>query len=812
VRVICRDVYYTLRGLIKRPIFAIVIILSLAIGIGLNVVIYSIFDELYVRELSTEVSDQQGLIWMLTNQKKSAGLGNYSYRDYLEYRKEKSLLENIIAWAPVRKSVIRYGNQNSSTWVLPVSGNYFNALGIKLFMGRNCETDDGQNCAIVSYGLWKTKLNGDASSIGKEVMVGNRSYTIVGVTPKQFNGLNPGSRIDVYVMLEKWVEYKENIKFISNANNRFLELMARLKPGVSIRQAKAALQTLAWQLQMAYPETNRDLDIYVAAVKDGHPVRNRKITMGVVGFLTIMIVLIFLIPCTNVATLLLNRAVERRQELVVRAALGATRIRIMQQLMSESLTMSALGGGLGLLLALWMSHITASIWMPLDMPMAISINIDKDVIAFAIVLCIVISMIFGTLPMYHVMRMDLTSAMRAQEYLTTRLSNRYGIRAMLVIGEIAVSLIMMAITILTILQNDKNKNTDYGFNADSLQLISVDLEACNYDVGKAERFGAEIRAHIRDMPGIISVSAASVAPYSIVTSSTPVIVEVNGISGVQEYHDTNMIGEDYFSTLNVPILRGRQFYEYPKMMGNSKEVIINESMAARYWPEQNPLGKKMKVEGQNGSLLTVIGIVKDSPLEGAKSNKRPMLFRPLPKDYNREMTILVRSYGKADYMRSAIIQSIIAQDNQMITSARSLRMQHSNFSKKEEIGSKIMIMVGIVALGMAIIGLYSVVSYAINQRIKEIGIRMAVGASPAAILRLLASDGIKIIIMGVSIGLILAWIIAHGIQGIISDIGASNIYVYILVAIILSVITLIACFIPVRKVIRSDPTAALRQE
>lgn len=809
-----QDLRYGLRLLAKSPVFTAAAVLSLAIGIGANTAIFSLVNEMFLRPLPVAVKKQNNLVRLFTRDQRDSRLEDFSYPDYIDYKDQNPVFSDILAYTPVEQFSLQLGDKAEYIYGSRVSGNFFSLLGVRATLGRSLTPDDdrvqgGQSVAVVSYRLWKTSFNGDPSIVGREMRLNRVPLTIIGVAPERFTGILPGLAFDIYIPLTMWSQLKPEANSLTDRKVRWLELIARLKPGIGLAQARAAMQTRARQLQMSYPDANENREIYVAPISQRHPKMQVGAATAIGVLLAFLTILVLLIACSNIANLLLARAIDRRKEIVLRAALGASRSRIARQLLTEAISLSLLGGAAGLLLAGWMTDILASAKLPLDLPIAMGWSLDGTVLCFTVALSIVTGLLFGSIPSLHVMRFDLTSALKDQESQAFQLFHRFGARNLLVIGQIAGSFIMLIMAGLMLQGLKHESKADFGFKANSLLLIPLHLDISGYTGVQAQKFNSELSARLESLPDIHSASRALMPPLSLASWRDPVVVPgYEYRSGESKQLDYNQVGRDYFKTLNIPFVRGRDFSGSP-----AAEVVINETMARHFWPGREALGQEMRFEGSKVPQLCVIGIVKDTVLGGAGSPAKPFAYVPIPENYNGEFTVLIRTMGSAKSMATTIRRIVSELDPGLpVANMRTLSDQLDT-SLMQVRGSAILLaLLGLLALGLASMGLYGVVSYAVSRRTREIGIRLAIGGQRAAVFRQLISEGVRLMVIGLAIGFILAQAIAHAAQSALNTISASDPLAYLGACLLLGIVALCACCVPIRKALKADPMSALRCE
>jgi macrolide transport system ATP-binding/permease protein len=811
---IWQDLRYGLKLLAKSPVFAAAAILSLAIGIGANTAIFSLVNEIFLRPLPVAVKKQDSLVRLFTRNSKESRLEDFSYPDYIDYKEQNPVFSDILAYTPVEQFSLQSGNKAEFIYGSRVSGNFFAVLGIQATLGRSLTPDDdraqgGRPAAVVSYRLWESYFNRDPSIIGKEIRLNRIPLTVAGVAPERFTGVLPPLAFDIYVPMAMWAQLKADTNLLTDRKAQALELIARLKPGAGLGQARAAMQTRARQLQRAYGEADENREVYVTPISQKHPKMQTGETTAIGILLAFLTMLVLLIACSNIANLLLARAMDRRKEIVLRAALGASRSRITRQLLTEAIVLSLLGGAAGMILACWLTEILASAKLPLDLPIAMGWSLDKTVMGFTAVLSIFTGLLFGSLPALHAMRFDLTSAMKDKDGPSLRLFHRFGARNLLVIAQIAGSLVMLIMAGLMLQSLKHESSVDFGFNSDSLIMIPLNLGLNGYSGAQAKQFNSLLLERLESLPEIHSAGLARVAPLSLASYGDPVIIPgYEYRAGENKRLLYNEVSGDYFKMLHISFMRGRTFSAHERT-----EIVINETMASHYWPNQDAVGREIRFDFPNAPSLHVVGIVKDSAMENGGSSAKPFAYVPLPENNKDEVAAMIRTVGSASAMAPSIRRIIAELDPQLpLTNMRTLSQQ-LDVSLMQVRSSAILIgLLGVLALTLASMGLYGVVSYTIGRRTREIGIRIALGAQRAIILRQLLSEGLRLIAAGLVIGFLFAQIIAHIAESALNGINSSDPLAYLGACLLLCGVTLGACYMPTRKALKTDPMTALRCE
>ena len=835
------DVRYAMRWFVKRPLYTFVIILSLAIGMTANTILYSFISTSTVQKLSGVIKNQEEFVWlsyMDNSKKQTLPMTSVSYRDYLEYRENNTVFSDIMASTSTKRTIMRSGDITTAIKMQAVSGNYFTAFGINPVIGRSFTSSDENakdDYAMISYRLWNARFNEDPSVVGKTTFIDNISYTIIGVLPKRFDGvISSVGRIDAFVLTEQLMRNNMDMKkSMYDGTRSAVYPIARLGKGVDISQARAEMSVRSRHLSLAYPDTNKDLDIFIKPVPEGPP--NAGKSTGNKGIILLVSVVIMLIPCVNVASLLLNRAIERAHELALRAAIGATRMRIIRQLFTELFILNICGGAAAALFFYWISNIFAVIWW--GDTNAPRLDIDVKVIAYSISLCIGISLLFGLLPVIHIIRDDLASKLKSQG-----MGRGHGFRKVLICVEMAIALAI--IILIAPIMGVEDSRIQAKLRDEPVVLVSFELGLYDYNYERRVQLLSEMLSRVKSIPGVSNAVFTLTAPFG--SRSDMPIHDPGGSPDVNRIDATPVgtvssrsIGPDFFNTLSIPIIRGRDIDKlaFDGRIG-TVEVIINKSMAEKYWPNQDVLGKQIITGMVSGSIIrkfsTIVGVAADSVLSGADSAETPIVYIPFitdPKAYDDleqlstgvkrniiydfefrdEMTLIVRYRNSENEIKSLINQEIRNIEPQLVVDIRSAEQQFLNSIKPKRIISNILLGFGMVVFIVAIIGVYAVTSHAVNHRMREIGIRMMVGAANSDIVKLLAKDGIKIVIFGTAAGVFLAWIAARWISSKTTAISAPDIPDYIVVCAIQGIIMLAACCLPIIKAIRANPIDLIKE-
>jgi predicted permease len=812
---ILQDLRFGFRRLLKRPGFTLVTILSLALGVGANTAIFSLINTVLLRPLP--VRDPKNVVSVSVLGKNDSILA-FSHLNYLDFRDRNEVLSGLIVHRFAPMSLSRDGN-NERIWGYLVSGNYFDVLGVDAFRGRTFlpEEDRTRNShpvAVVSYACWQGRFGADPTLIGKDVILNGHTFNVIGIAPEGFKGTEIIYTPDIWVpiMMVDWIEPGSD--WVGGRDSQNLFATGRLKPGIGVRQAEASLNVLAQQLGKEYPDTNEGQTI--SLIPPGLIIPSlRGAVVSFAWVLMAAVALVLMVACTNLAGLLLARATERRKEIAIRLALGANRSRLVRQLLTESVLLSILGGAAGLVLAFWIVNLIVAFKPPIDFPLTIDLKIDGRVMAFSLLVSLVTGIIFGLVPSLQATKPDLVSALKD----TTAQAGyqRSRLRSALIIAQIALSLVLLIAAGLVV-RALLAQSMSPGFDTENGLTMSVDLGLQGYDEARGRQFQRQIVERVGSLPGVRSASVADFIPLSLNYSSNNIFVE-----GQEPVRGANVptamvsrVGLNYFDTMGVPLLKGRDFSEQDRK-DTPRVVVVNESFARRFFPGPDPLenaiGKRVSFSSVEGPFMQIIGVVKDGKYFNIAEEARPFIYSSLLQVYSSSTILIARTLSDPKPMIASIRSEVQKLDENLpIFDAKTLK-EHMRLSLfPTRIAAAILGGFGILALTLAAIGIYGVMSYSVAQRTREVGIRMALGAQAGDVLKLVMKQGIMLVLIGVGIGLSAALVLTNLMLSLLFGISPTDPLTFSVIPLILSAVTLGACFIPARRATRTDPMIALRYE
>ncbi|PYT04268.1 MAG: permease, partial [Acidobacteria bacterium] len=812
---------YSVRMFRKSPLFAIVAVVALALGIGANTTIFSLVYALLLRPLPG-VEEPQRLVLVFTSDFSSTLYGTSSYPDYIDYRDRNEVFEGLAVYRE-DSMVLSGGDNPQRIRGAIVSGNYFSVLGGKVALGRALVSDDDTAQAtnpvvVLSYQSWKLRFGSDREIIGKTVSLNNQGFTVVGITAESFRGTNLAADVELWLPMALMGRV-QSAAALTRRGSRWLRVIGRLKPGVTIEQAQSNIDSIAAQLAEAYPKSNRGTlqqpdkarpMSLVAASEAATANPNARATirrmsqllMAVVGF-------VLLIACANVANLLLARAESRRKEIAVRLALGAPRGRLIRQLLTESSLLALIGGAVGLLMSAWMNDLI----LLFNLPPALDPSLDRWVLGFTLLLSLLTGLLFGLAPAIQASKLDLVPALKDSVEISNRPVRRFSLRDMLVVSQVALSLLLLIGSGLFLRSLQNAYRTDLGFETRGALLASVDFGLQGYNQAQQRAFNQQIEERLAALPGVRSVSATSFVPVSNGGMRSGVSIEgYQAQPGEDTELNMSTIALNYFQTMGIPLLQGRDFNAQDAESAQ-KVAIINDAMAQRYWPDQNPITKRISFSGPNGPFTEIVGVVKTGKYRTIGEASLPYIYLPLAQNLAPRLTLIMRTTGDPAELTAALRAQIQDLDRNLpVYDIKTMTEHIGEALSQERLIATLLGIFGSLALLLSTVGIYGLMSYSVSQRRREIGVRMALGARSQDILKLIVSRGLMLTSIGIAIGLAAAIALTRLAGGLLFGISATDPMTFAAVSLILAGVALGACFVPARRATKVDPMVALRYE
>ena len=814
-----KDVKYATRMLVKNAPFTAVAICSLAIGIGANSAIFSFADALLLRPLPIPKPGE----FVTVNPGVATTLGgdnSVSYPDYVDFRDRNRSFTGLVAY---QYQEFGYAPNSLITPEMKfgalVSGNFFDVLAVKPELGRGFlpgedKVPDRDRVAVLSHDFWVANCNSAASVVGSTVRLDGMDFTVVGVAPASFTGMDQFVKPALFVP----IAMSAALSGTDNLNKRetqWLNVKGRLKPGVTNAAAAADLNAIAKALQQTYPTEPRDRKIRVQSELALRMEQSPPDT-GLVEMLILLAICVLLVACANVAGLLLSRATSRGREVAVRLAVGAARWQLLRQLFVEN-TLIALGGAVfGILVALAGMRLLASIPIPSDLPLSFDISLDRRVLLFTLLITVASTFLFGLVPAWRSSRSDLISSLRARDSEATRTGRRRG-RSVLVSAQLAVSLVLLIASAVIFTGFRKHLAEGPGYQTDHLYLMSFDPQLRHYTAGQSEQFYKQLLDGSRANTAVRSAALASSTPFGFGNDAKAIIPEGRTLQRgehAQTVFDA-IVSDGYFETMHIPMLRGRGFEQYDKK-DSPRVAIINEQTAKHFWPHEDALGKRFHLNDANGPLLQIVGIAKQAKYLWISEAPLDFLYLPFSQNQQTSMTLIAESPIKDASMLAPILRGVVQNIDRNMPAFEARTMQDM-YSKRAIQTPGIIVQavasMGVMALILAVIGLYGLISYSVARRTREIGIRMAIGADQRNVLGMILREGFVLAGCGTLVGLGLGVVAARliGSTFIVSSQDA-NPALFVLIALPLLLVALLATYAPARTAARIDPMRSLREE
>jgi predicted permease len=816
-----KDLRYAIRTLTKNPGFAFIAIVTLALGMAVNTTLFSVINGFILRPLPVPHPEE---ITVFASQQEGVPGVQFSYPDYEDLRDHSDSFSDIFSYR-VTLSSISVGKRSDHCLISRVSSNYFSALQIAPIEGRLILPTEGRTpgadpVLVLGYSYWRKRFAADPNIIGQKVGVNDHPFTIVGVTSRDFHGTYPVIDMDAYIPFsaETADEGDTPVQQVWTSRTfRTLTVMGRLKPGVSIKQGAASLNVAAQQIAQAHPDTEKGLSVQVIPEKLARPEPDPRnpIPAAAAAFMGLA-ALVLLVACFNIANVLLVRATVRQREMAIRAALGAGQGRLVRQYLTESLLLAILGGGAGLLLGSWAAGMLSSLPLTTDLPIRLDFHPDTRVYLFSLAAVLLTGLVVGIMPALRAARTSVITVLHEGGRGSSSGPRRQFARNTLVVAQVAGSCVLLIVAGLFVRSLGQAEKIRLGFNPDHVLDLSFDVEQIGYKEPQARQVYREIDRRVAALPGVQSVAEAFSVPLGYVSSAENVWIQEHPYEPGQQPQGVmyDMVTPSYLDTLQVPLLRGRQFTDNDSEKAPAV-AIINQNMAQKFWPNEDPLGKNFSTKGPKGPFMQVVGIVQDGKYQNLLEDPIPFYYVPLEQTYVSLRNLHVRASVPPETL-ALQIQALIhelAPDvpiTQVQTMRESLRGANGFFLFR--FGAQLTAVMGLLGLILAIVGIYSVVSYAAAQRTQEFGIRIAMGASSRHILKMVLRQGIGVIGIGLVLGLILSLAGTRILATMFFGVKPTDPLTFALVILFLTGIALFACWIPAHRATRIDPLIALRHE
>jgi predicted permease len=813
-----QDIRYSLRLFRKNPAFTLIAVLSLALGIGANSMVFTMVNALLFKPLPVEQPDR--LVWAYAMPPGSADPKGFSYPDYLDYRSQSDSFSDIYAYdeMPFRVSGTR---EPAVVWGAAATENFFTGLGLKASLGRTFSPADGNAAgavplAVISDSLWRRQFGGDATAIGKDITINGRGFTIIGVLPAAFSGVRElGFIPDIWIPLG--MAGDSMVASMKNRNDEFLFMLGRLKPGVRIEAASASLNTVAQRLNREYrkPATSITVHLIRAARKTNPYIEKSGIVQLGSALSLAMVGFVLLIACANVANLTLTRLSSRRREIALRLALGATRRRLMRQLLVESVLLSLIGGAAGFMLGVWVENAGGRTMTPnLDFDVvdtAHALGVDWRILLFTATISLVAGLICGLTPALQASHADLSGTLKGT--LQIRSSGR--LRNVLVVTQVALCIVLLFCSGLSVRSALNAHDIDPGFTTRNLFLMRVNLELQGYDQEHRKQFYRDVRQRLESLPGVAQASVGFPLPLDTYDFERRAVPE-GFVPGPGKELGFNVrysiVAPAYFATMQTRLDAGRDFTEADSD-ATEHAVIVNHVLAQKFWPGEEPIGKRIRLGVSEGPFATVVGVAQDGKYQTLGETPRPYMFLAALQEFPNQATIVVRTKGNPANTIGAARQQIREIDPALaVLGIQTIDQFRGRLLSMSDTLALLLAASGVIALMLAGIGLYGVISVSVGQRTHEIGIRIAIGARRADVIGMIMKQSGRIVLAGVFAGTFGAIAFGRMMRNLLYGVSTADTFTISAAFGIVITIAIIAMYIPARRAASANPLATLRCE
>ena len=814
-----KDIRYGVRMLTKNPGVTLVAVITLALGIGANTAIFSGVNAFLMRPLP--VPNAHELIRPMEIAEDRGLTDEWSYPDFVDYRDQSTSFAGLTAEDMIQVA-INSENQNDVIWGQVVSANYFDVLQVTPMMGRGFLPDEdktigGNPVVVLGHSFWQRRMGSDPNIVGKTIQMNNRAYQVIGVGPDYFSGSKWALAMDFWVPISMADELRRSPGLLAERGSHWMNVVGRLKPGVTMDQASADVNAIASRLNQAYPNDRASS----TGAKVLGEVDGRFEDMGGIfksaGAIAMAIVgLILLIACANVANLMLARAAARRKEIGIRLALGANRFRLIRQLLTESLLLSIAGGALGLLLAFWVSDLMEG-FIPVLEYNVISdfFAIDSRALIFTLIISLGTGLVFGLAPALQSSNPDVVPVLKGDPEVAQRGKRRwFGLRNVLVVAQVALSLVVLVCGGLFIKSFRKAQTMDPGFDNPKGLILSLSPQLIGYDEEQARNFYKQLHERVSHVPGVEAASFTRLIPLSDSSNSNgPILKEGETLPPGSAGRNimTTVVAAGYFKTMQIPFIEGRDFDDRDHTK-SPRVVIVNQRMAQMLWPGESAVGKKIFI-GEGANPREVVGVVKTGKYRALAEDPKPYFYYAMSQSRPGTMALVIRPSVDPRSLVGAIRNEVQTLDRRVPIFGVKTMDEHKTFALwAPNMAASFSLAFGVVAILLSAVGLYSVMAYIVSQRTREVGIRMALGANRTDVMKLITQQGMRLALVGVGIGLALALVLAKVMSSLLIGVSGYDVPTFLIVPALLGAVALLACYLPARRATKVDPLVALRYE
>jgi putative ABC transport system permease protein len=807
-----KDIHFGARMLRRNPGFSALAILCLVLGIGANAAVFSWIEGILVRPYPA-VAQQDRLYVLAATTRGTAGFDGMSWPDFLDLQRSCTLCEAVVAEKIVGITLSTGDRAEAGVGSL-VSSNYFDAMGIRPILGRAFRPEDefGRNAhpvTIISYQLWQNRFHGDPNIVGKTQVLNGLPHTIVGVAPKGFYGTFVGYSWQFWVPISMQERFEPGGYKMENRGERWIEGFLRLKPGVTAEQAQAEISAVMKRLENIYPAIDKGRALTVLPLWKS-PFNGSSLMLPILGIALGIGAFVLLIVCANISNLLLVKFIARRHEISARLALGATRNRLLQQLFTEGLILAVIGTIGGIMLAYWCRNLIALLIPSRGVPVFMPGQMDWRVLLLTAGVCVVTTVLFAIVPLLDSTKVDLASALKSESGSIAGGRGRARVRAALVVVQVSLSFVLLVGASLVVLSLNKIRAGSPGFSTDGVLNTAVNLLAAGYDAQRAKTLQDALMERIQAMPGVDSAAYARVTPLSYRSYSVaPIAVEgYQSAPNEQPTVEYNEVGPAYFATMGIPLISGREFTRADNE-SSPRVAIVNDVMLAQYWKGDNPIGKSLQV---NERSMQIVGVARVSKYSSILETPRPFFYVPLRQNFSPMVGLNIRTAQPTDQIARALAREVHALDPDlapydMIT----MREQVERSTSSQRVAVTLLSVFGMLAVLLAAIGLYGVMSYAVSQSTRELGVRMALGATGSNLLRIVMSQGLCLTAVGIVVGTPIALAGTRQLGYLLYRVSPRDPLAFASALAVMILISIAACVLPALRAGHTDPIRALRQ-
>jgi len=807
------DFKFAFRQLLKNPGFTTVAVLTLALGIGANSVVFS-WIQAVLLDAVPGAHDADRLVVLCTRHASGRLTDTTSLLDNRDLAAESQVFAGV-AGSCYDAATLRSSEQTDWVWTESATANFFDVLGVKPALGRFFLPDEdtrpgGDNVVVLSHGLWQRRFGGDPKVLGRVVEIANRPFTVVGVAPVEFNGGMGGLRFDLWIPVTMAPNFAFADRVLAKRNVRFLHTYARLQPGISVTQAQAAASGVMQRLEREYADTNHEVGVAVLPVWKS-PWGGQSVFLPLLRSLMVVALLLLMLVIANVANLQFARASSRQQEVAVRLALGAGRVRLVRQFLTESVLLAGIGGVLGCLLSAWGVNVIFKLLPPTPLPIGYQFPLNGMVLGFTAALTLVTGILFGLVPALQTVKAGLNDTLKQGGRSGAPGLRNHRIRSSLVVAEVALALVLLVGMTLCARSLQNSRKIDLGLDPQHVWAAGFRLPPVGYTDGRAEEAYRRLRKELESLPGVENVAFADWLPLGLEGGSATGFA-VDGYQpapGESVAAGVSIVSSGYFRTLRIPILAGREFDERDHDTA-TRVVVINQFLSDRYFGGRDPVGLKIRFWNQD---LTIVGVARNGKYRALNEPQQAFVYVSESQFGHSSLAAIIRTTGDPRSMAKAVERAAVSVDP-MLKPAAALTMTDYTAAAFTIplMAATLVSALGIVALLLAALGIYGVVAYSTNQRTREIGVRLALGAQRLDVLRLFLKQGLKLAGMGLALGVGGALAAARVLSNLLVGVTASDPVSYFAMCGLLCAVALLACWVPARRASRVDPMEALRHE